>query len=109
MKMTYETGVLKSEILCRQVADLQLFLQASVQQGTAPHQVELGIWSHLLHMGRTCLEQFLAQQGSGDMGETITLPSGATCQRLEELCVDFRRVLPAAQRLREPRRPEDRL
>ena len=36
-------------------------------------------------MGWLALKGFLDLQGDGDMGETVALPTGETCQRLEEL------------------------
>src|SRR5438552_3472751 len=85
MSMTHETDFLKCENLDLQVADLRAILQASAQDGTAAHEVELCIWKRLLQMGRTFFGQFLDAHGTGDMGETITLPTGQPCQRLEEL------------------------
>lgn len=85
MSMTHETGVLKSETLLRQLAQLQAFLQASAQEGKPLHEVELGIWHQLLRMGRTCLGEYLEGHGTGDLGETVTLPTGQQCHRLDEL------------------------
>jgi hypothetical protein len=84
MSVTPETDVFKSGILHQHLADLLSFLQVSAQQGTAAHDVELGLWQRLLQLGHTCLGQFLAAHGSGDLGETITVPTGERCQRLEE-------------------------
>jgi hypothetical protein len=85
MSMAPETDLFKSETLHQHLADLLTFLQASAQQGTAVHDVERGLWQRLLQLGHTCFGQFLAQHGTGDLGETITLPTGERCQRLEEL------------------------
>jgi hypothetical protein len=85
MSMTQELDVLKSETLLRRAAELANFVQQSFQEGTAIHTIELGFWERLLQMGHDCLEQLFALAGTGDMGETITLPNGKQCERLEEL------------------------
>jgi hypothetical protein len=85
MSMTHATDGLKSEILKQTIAEVETFLDASFHEGKAIHEVERGIWKYALHMGRLFLEQFLALQGTGDMGETVTLPDGEEYQRLPEL------------------------
>src|SRR5437870_4119176 len=85
MSMTPTAAVLKRENLAEQLAQLTGFLDESFQQGRPMHDVERGIWKHLLQLGHQCLELFLALHGSGDLGETVTLPTGDQYPRLEEL------------------------
>jgi hypothetical protein len=85
MSMTHDDDGLSSEILKRKIAEVEAFLDASFHQGSALHEVERGIWKHALSIGRLFLEQFLALHGTGDRGETLTLPNGKACQRLPEL------------------------
>jgi hypothetical protein len=85
MSMTQPAHVLKSESLHEQLAELQAFVRTAAQEGLPLHQAERGLWQRLLQMGRRALGQFLDLQGSGDQGETLTLPNGHTCQRLPEL------------------------
>jgi hypothetical protein len=88
MKMTQESGVLKAENgddllpVFRELA--QLVVQAA-QKGHPVHDVEKAIWQQVLRIGRQALDQFFRLLGSGDLGETVTLPEGRSCQRLEEL------------------------
>lgn len=84
MSMTQDQPTLKSEKLVAQLAKLEAFLSEAFHEGTAVHQVELGIWQQLLQIGRQCLKQFLALHGSGDLGPTVTLPHGEEHQRLEQ-------------------------
>ncbi len=65
--------------------ELLTFVRSAASQGTAVHDVERGIWQRLLRLGRTTLGQFFAWQGPGDLGNTLTLPDGQTCERLPEL------------------------
>jgi hypothetical protein len=73
--------------LQQHLAELRSFLDAALQEGTALHAVEHGLWTRLLRLGRHCLQQFLAAHGTGDQGETVTLPTGQPCQRLPQLHV----------------------
>jgi hypothetical protein len=85
MSMTQEPDVLKGETLQRQFAQLQEGVRRAAREGRPIHQVEEDVWSQLLQIGHEALELFLRLQGTGDMGETVTLPSGEVCQRLREL------------------------
>jgi hypothetical protein len=87
MKMTHETAVLKGENpeLLAILTEMCTFLRGAAQDGTAMHEVELAVWQQVLKLGYTLLQQFLALLGTGDLGESITLPDGRVCQRLVEL------------------------
>jgi len=85
MSMTDEQGVLKSETLQQQFAELQESVWAAAKEGRPIHEVERALWRRLRQMGHEALGEFLRLQGDGDMGETVTLPSGEVCQRLQDL------------------------
>jgi hypothetical protein len=87
MKMTYETDVLKGENadLLAILKEMQNAVCEAAHQGTPIHEVERTVWQLVLQMGHTLLAQFLAYLGTGDLGASVTLPDGRTCQRLEEL------------------------
>src|SRR5258708_6227063 len=84
MSMTHPAAILKSEIQ-RQLDETFAFVEASFENRTALHDVEHGILKKILEMGRLFLGQLLALHGSGDVGETVTLPSGDQWQKLDEL------------------------
>jgi hypothetical protein len=86
MKMTHETDVLKHENadLLPILHELQEFIHRAAQEGAAAHEVELAVWRKILELGRKVFGQFLSLVGSGDMGETVDLPDGRHCQRLDE-------------------------
>jgi hypothetical protein len=71
--------------LLESVAELFRFVQKAAEMGKPVHEVELGIWESVLALGRQTLDQFLRMQGTGDVGETLTLPTGDMLQRLEKL------------------------
>jgi hypothetical protein len=82
--MAHETEVLKGEKLDDLFAELKASIRVATQEGQAAHEVELSLWKQLLQLGRELFGQFLVMQGSGDLGETVTLPDGRCCRRLEE-------------------------
>lgn len=85
MSMTHEKDVLKSEKLDQQFQEMQDFIRLAAREGQPIHEVEDGLWRRVRQMGHEALAQFLRLQGDGDMGETVTLPSGEVVQRLDNL------------------------
>jgi hypothetical protein len=83
MSMTHEATVLKTEKLDDLFVELQQVVRVAARDGRPIDVVERELWQRLLRMGHEALGQFLRLQGDGDLGETVTLPSGETCQRLE--------------------------
>jgi hypothetical protein len=84
MSMTHQRDVLKSEKLEKQFAQLQEFVRLAAKQGQPIHEVERDLWRRVRRMGREALAQYLRLQGDGDMGESVTLPTGEECQRLNK-------------------------
>jgi hypothetical protein len=82
MSMTHEQDVLNGEKLGEQFRELQEFVRSAARAGRPVHEVERGLWQRVLQLGHTCLAQFLQLQGDGDLGETVTLPTGAQVHRL---------------------------
>jgi hypothetical protein len=65
--------------------ELLAYVRTAASEGSAVHDVECGLWRRLLHLGHTALGHFFALHGTGDQGDTLTLPDGQTCARLPEL------------------------
>jgi hypothetical protein len=84
MSMTDEARLLKSVSLLERFVQLQNYVRRAAQDGLPIHEVELALWQQLLQTGHEALGLFLQLQGNGDLGETVTLPTGQQCQRLEE-------------------------
>jgi len=70
--------------LHRLTAELGQYVHDAAREGTAIHEVERGIWTRVLNLGRQALGEFIADQGDGDLGETVTMPEGRVLRRLEE-------------------------
>ena len=64
---------------------LLTFVRTAATQGLPAHEAEQGIWQRLLALGRTALGQFFDLQGTGDQGDTVTVPNGPTWARLPQL------------------------
>jgi hypothetical protein len=74
----------KSASLSSVLIDLQVFVLASAQTGATFHDFEHELWQRLLCVGRNAVGLFLDAQGTGDLGETFTLPEGQQLRRLEQ-------------------------
>src|SRR5271167_965009 len=88
MKMTHDTDVLKAENgenLLPLFRELSERVCQAAHAGEPVHEVEKAIWQQILLIGRQALGQFFTLLGTGDMGESIALPDGRSCQRLEQL------------------------
>jgi hypothetical protein len=85
MKMIHETDVLETENLSSVFEETQELVFRAAREQQPVHGVEKAIWKQLLLLGHKLLGQFFALAGTGDMGESVTLPSGEECQRLEGL------------------------
>ncbi len=77
-----EMVVAKAEVEST-VAELWQFVAGAAREATAAHLVEEQLFRKLLALGRQLYSQFLALQGTGDVGEHFALPDGRQLQRLE--------------------------
>ena len=64
------------EELMQKSLELGRFVESAAREGTAAHDVELGIWGQVLAIGRETMSLFFQLVGDGDMGEEVTLPDG---------------------------------
>jgi len=81
MIMIQEQAILKGQ---RQFADIAAFVRQAARDGRPIEQVERGLWESLLALGLTMLESYVAAQGTGDLGPTVTF-KGRALRRLERL------------------------
>lgn len=64
------------------VQELAAYVRQAAAAATPAHEVERGIWTRILAVGRQALDLFFRLQGTGDIGETVELPAGPTARRL---------------------------
>lgn len=57
----------------------------AASNATPIHEVEKHLLEQVLRLGREALGKFLALQGTGDQGESVTLPTGQEVRRLVDL------------------------
>src|SRR5271155_4585413 len=77
--------VLKAELLQNLVPQVLDVLTRALQEGTAVHRVESQLWDLALKLGQRSLAAFFEACGTGDLGETVTLPDGRVVGRLVQL------------------------
>jgi hypothetical protein len=75
----------KAIALTNALEALNAFVVASARDGATFHDFEHGLWQQLLDLGHQAVGLFLDAQGSGDLGESFTLPDGQTLRRREQL------------------------
>jgi hypothetical protein len=85
MSMTQQTQALKSDSLHQSIDQLVDFLDTAVRQHDPIHTIERGLWTRLLQLGHQLVARVFAQCGSGDQGESLTLPDGREVHRLDKL------------------------
>jgi hypothetical protein len=85
MSIAEPLTVLKAELLHTLVPQVLDVLTHALHEGTAVHLVESQLWDLALQLGRRSLTAFFDACGTGDLGETLTLPDGHDVQRLEHL------------------------
>ena len=70
------------------VAGLAAYVSRVATAGTPAHEAESGIWTRILAVGRQPPGLFSHPQGTGGIGESVTLTDGTTAQRLPEPATD---------------------
>jgi hypothetical protein len=65
----------------RMARGLEACLRSGVRHGASLHDVEQSTKAMLLTMGKVAIDAFLAAQGDGDLGETVTTEDGRTLER----------------------------
>lgn len=74
----------KTSVLIELAEELENFVQQAAAEGRALRDVERGVFDRMLQLGRVTLNQYLALQGNGDLGETVTTDGGQTLHRSAE-------------------------
>ncbi len=75
----------KFDQLVNLTTELSEFVHGAAQEGKPIHEVERAVWQRLLEIGHQALEQFIREQGDGDLGETFEMSDGRVLKRLEYL------------------------
>src|SRR5271170_3102782 len=70
--------------LVEMTRDLAVIAERAAMQGATLHELERTAFDKLLEMGRVVIGEFLALQGDGNLGETVTTDEGQTLHRSSE-------------------------
>lgn len=65
--------------------EIKSYVMTAACEGRPAHEVELGLWRRVLDVGHQALGLFFCLQGTGDVGDTLTLSDGRSVRRLEGL------------------------
>ena len=84
-KMEQTSTNCNPEHLHHTLNDLKSYVERAAEEGLAAHEVEAGIWRRVLRLGHQALSLLFHRVGSGDVGETTTLPEGREVRRLDGL------------------------
>jgi hypothetical protein len=79
MMMTQERMILKGQVQLEEMAGV---VRRCVREGRPIDEVERGLWSALLRLGRTLLAGYVEGVGSGDVGDML-IHDGRELRRLE--------------------------
>jgi hypothetical protein len=85
MRSAEPLTALEAELLQTLVPQVLDVLARALREGAAFHRVEADLWELALQLGRRGLAALFAACGSGDLGETLTLPDGEQLRRLPDL------------------------
>src|SRR4051812_1751679 len=85
MSMTQPPAPLKTDPVQHQLDQLIAFVGTALHNHEPLHALERGLWVRLLQLGHQLLAQVFAQQGSGDVGDSVRLPDGRDVHRLPDL------------------------
>jgi hypothetical protein len=85
MMMAENTRNDKVQDLMELAMEMSRYVERAIREESPIHEVEREIWQRLLQLGHLALRQFLAGQGTGDLGETWSTPEGRNWKRLKDL------------------------
>jgi len=80
-----EVEDVRLDLLQNHLEDIKEYVITAAQEGQPAHEVELALWQRVLQVGRQALGFYFAVQGTGDVGDTLTLSDGRVVRRLEGL------------------------
>ncbi len=69
-------------VLEERLREIKDYVEQSVREAYPVHEVEQGIWEQLLKVGHEALGLYFSLQGTGDLGEVLSLSDGRTVRRL---------------------------
>jgi hypothetical protein len=84
MSMVNSQDGIKGKSLVELAEQLEASIREAAQQGKSLHEVEKDIFGRVLQIGYVAIEQLVALQGDGDLGDGVTTADGRRLERSEE-------------------------
>ena len=85
MSMVNSQDGIKGKSLVELVGELEASIREAAREGKSLYEVEKNTWARTLQIGHAAVEQLLALQGDGDLGESVVTAEGQRLKRSEEL------------------------
>ena len=85
MSMVNSQDGIKGKSLVELVGELEASIREAAREGKSLYEVEKNTWARTLQIGHAAVEQLLALQGDGDLGESVVAAEGQRLKRSEEL------------------------
>jgi hypothetical protein len=85
MMVARDVDVDKSKGIADLADELVSVVRIAAVKGAPMHDVERDVLTRVLRLGHAALQEFVRLQGTGDLGETMTLPDGQVLKRLPEV------------------------
>jgi len=84
MSMSHSHDGIKGRSLVELAEQLEASIRAAALEGKSLYEVEKETWGRTLQIGHAAVEQLLALQGDGDLGESVLTAEGQRLERSEE-------------------------
>ena len=84
MSMVNSQNKIKSESLVELAEQLEASVREAAREGKSLYEMEKDIFGRMLQIGHAAIEQLLALQGDGDLGESLVTADGRRLERSEE-------------------------
>ncbi len=73
------------EAISKKFNEIMAFTKSAATDGRAVHEIEQGLWEHVLALGGQMMQMFFSSLGDGDEGEEVRMPDGRVLKRLVDL------------------------
>jgi hypothetical protein len=84
MSMVNSQNEIKSKSLVELAEQLEALVRAAARDGKSLYEMEKDIFGRALQIGHAAIEQLLALQGDGDLGESVVTADGRRLERSAE-------------------------
>ena len=84
MSMAHSQNEIKGKSLVELAEQLEAEIREAAREGKSLYDMEKDIFGRALQIGHAAIEQVLALQGDGDLGQSVVTKNGRRLERSEE-------------------------